>query len=79
MVEEALKSGWETYLMGIPLIALLLICVFRLDELILKPRKKPSRLPLPLPPGIAERDGREIISDPDGRPRRRLGRYWGQS
>ena len=48
MVEEALKSGWETCLIGIPLIALLLIGVFRLDELILKPRKKPSRPPLPL-------------------------------
>ena len=66
MVEEALKSGWETGLIGIPLIALLLIGVFRLDELILKPRKKPSRLPLPLPPGIVERDGPEIQADPEG-------------
>jgi hypothetical protein len=77
MVEEALKSGWEGWLIGIPLIALLLTCVFRLDELILKPKKKPS--PLPLPPGIVERDGQQILSDPDGKPRRRLGRYWRQS
>jgi hypothetical protein len=79
MVEEALKSGWETYLIGIPLIALLLICVFRLDELILKPKKKPSRPPLPLPPGIVEQDGPEILIDPEGRPRRRRGRYWRES
>jgi hypothetical protein len=79
MVEEALKSGWETCLIGIPLIALLLIGVFRLDELILKPRKKPSRLPLPLPPGIVERDGAEILSDPDSPPRRRRGRYYRES
>jgi hypothetical protein len=77
MVEEALKSGWETYLIGVPLIALLLICVFRLDELILKPKKKPRRLPLP--PGIVERDGPENPSDPDGKPRRRHGRYWRES
>lgn len=77
MVEEALKSGWDTYLIGIPLIALLLIGVFRLDELILKPQKKTSRLPLP--PGIVERDGPEILSDPDGKPRRRRGRYWRES
>jgi hypothetical protein len=79
MVDEALKSGWETWLIGIPLIALLLIVVFRLDELILKPRKKPSRPPLPLPPGIVEQDGTEILTDPEGKPRRRRGRYWRES
>jgi hypothetical protein len=79
MVEEALKSGWETYLIGVPLIALLLIGVFRLDELILKPREKPRRPPLPLPPGIVERDGPEILSDPNSPPRRRRGRYWRES
>lgn len=77
MVEEALKSGWETCLIGIPLIALLLICVFRLDELFLKSKKKPSQLPLP--PGIVERDGAEILTDPEGKPRRRRGRYWRES
>lgn len=79
MVEEALKSGWETYLIGIPLIALLLIVVFRLDELILKPKKKPSRPPLPLPPGVEDRDDPKNLSDPEGKPLRRRGRYWRES
>jgi hypothetical protein len=69
MVEDVVKSGWETYLLGIPLIALLLIGVFRLDELILKPKNKPRRQPRP-PRGVDE-DGREILSDPDGKPQRR--------
>jgi hypothetical protein len=77
MVDEALKSGWDTFLLGIPLIGLLLIGVFRLDELFLKHKKKPSQLPLP--PGIVERKGPQILTDPDGKPRRRLGRYWRQS
>lgn len=79
MYEEAVKSGWETFLIGIPLIAFLLICVFRLDELFMKPRKKPSRQPLPLPPGVVDRDDPEVLSDPDGKPRRRHGRYWRES
>jgi hypothetical protein len=64
MVEDVVKSGWETYLLGIPLIG-----VFRLDELILKPKNKPRRQPRP-PRGVDE-DGREILSDPDGKPQRR--------
>jgi hypothetical protein len=72
MYEEVVKSGWETYLLGIPLIALLLIGVFRLDELILKPKNKPRRQPPP-PRGV-DKDGREILSDPDGKPQRRRGR-----
>jgi hypothetical protein len=58
MVEDVVKSGLETYLLGIPLIALLLIGVFRLDELILKPKNKPRRQPPP-PRGVDE-EGREI-------------------
>jgi hypothetical protein len=54
MIEELVKPGWETFLIGIPLILILLMGVFRLDEVFMKPKKKPVRKPPP-PRGRAGR------------------------
>jgi hypothetical protein len=72
MIEELVKPGWETFLIGIPLILILLMGVFRLDEVFMKPKKKPVRKPPP-PRGV-DGQGREILSDPDGTAPRRRGR-----
>lgn len=64
MEEKILLSGWRMYAYGGTAIALLLIGIFRLDELFTrKPRRKrlkersPARHP----------SGRPEFSDPDGR------------
>jgi hypothetical protein len=68
MLELFLKPGWNTLLVGIPLILLLFVGLFRLDEVFVKPRKRtrPQR-----PARGVDKDGREIFCDPDGRPHRR--------
>jgi len=63
MREEILKSGRDALLFGIPLILLLLIGVFRLDESFMTKRKKQNRQ---RPARGVDREGRQIYSDPDG-------------
>jgi len=63
--EAVLHSGWETVLIAVPLIGILLIGIFRLDELFATPkqRPKPQR-----PASGMDKDGQPLLSDPDGRP-----------
>jgi hypothetical protein len=68
MREEILKSGRDALLFGIPLIILLLIGIFRLDELFITRRK---RNPRSRPPRGVDREGRQIFSDPDGQAQHR--------
>jgi hypothetical protein len=67
MHEEILKSGRDALLFGIPLIILLLIGVFRLDELFMTKKKQERQRPAR---GV-DKEGRQIYSDPDGQAHRR--------
>jgi hypothetical protein len=67
MHQTVLTSGRDAYLIGIPLILLMLIGLFRLDEAFLRPKKGPRRPP---PPSGVDEKGRQIYSDPDGKTHR---------
>lgn len=65
MVNDAtLMTGNDIYLIGIPLIFILLFAFFRVDELISKPKKKLKRR---RPSYQIGEDGEPVLSDPDGR------------
>ena len=71
MHEMVLNSGWETFLLAIPCVFMLLVVVFRLDALFVAPREGPRRRRQAS--GMDE-SGRPMLSDPDGRawhPKRR--------
>ena len=61
-----LNSGWDTFVFGVPLIALLFFGYFKVDELFVKPKNKPARQKQPVP-SVREATER-MCSDPDGRP-----------
>jgi hypothetical protein len=66
VLEQILSSTRDTLLVGTPLLVLLFIGFFRLDELMLKPKK--SQVPL-APAGKAVRSGQRFFSsEPDGTP-----------
>jgi hypothetical protein len=61
----ALQSGWETFLLAAPFVGMVLVGVFRLDEIAANPKRKRGRRPRLT--GNDE-NGRLPLSDPDGRP-----------
>ena len=65
MHDIALQSGWETFLLAAPFVGMILVGVFRLDEIAANPNRQRSRRP-----GLNGNDenGRLLLSDPDGRP-----------
>ena len=73
----ASEAGWDVFLFGIPLIALLVFGFFRLDQ-VFTARKRGSGAARRPPPTV-DRHGKSMQSDPDGRswdepttPRRRV-------
>ena len=68
MHETVLNSGWQTALVAIPFVFMLLVGVFRLDELFVAKRQV-ARVRRPVS-GIDE-NGQPFLSDPDGRPSNR--------
>ncbi len=67
MNDEILKSGRDTLLVAIPLILLLFIGMFRLDELLIRPKKGSPDLKSPR---RQRRDRPLFAADPDGTPLR---------
>jgi hypothetical protein len=65
MREEMLKSGRDAFLVAAPLVLLLFIGVFRLDEVFGEARKAPKTRRFG---GGQDEDGEPILSDPDGTP-----------
>ena len=65
MHDIALQSGWETFLLAAPFVGMILVGVFRLDEIAANPNRQRGRRP-----GLNGNDenGRLLLSDPDGRP-----------
>lgn len=63
MVDTILKSSRDALLVAVPCVALMLVGLFRLDELMARPRKSPRR---PLPIRGVDEQGEPIFSNPDG-------------
>jgi hypothetical protein len=64
----ALQSGWETFLLAAPFVGMVLVGVFRLDEI--ATNSKRGQRPRFNGPGFNGNDenGRMLLSDADGRP-----------
>jgi hypothetical protein len=64
----ALQSGWETFLLAAPFVGMVLVGVFRLDEIATNSsRSQRPRFDGPSLNGPDE-NGRMLLTDPDGRP-----------
>ena len=61
----ASKAGWDVYLFGIPLVALLVFGFFRLDQVFTSRKYESSEAPRGLP---ERKHKKSMLSDPDGRP-----------
>jgi hypothetical protein len=61
----ASQGGWDVFLFGIPLIALLVFGFFRLDQ-VFTARKSGSGGARRPPPGVGQHE-KSMRSDPDGR------------
>ena len=70
MHETVLNSGWDTFLYALPVLLMLFVGVFRLDELFVTPRQGPRRQ---RPATGTDENGRQVLCDPDGRPFRPKG------
>lgn len=66
MINSESKAGWDIVLLGIPLLALLIFGVFRLDEVFASRKQRPVTPQTPVPPNESRR--KTMQSDPDGRP-----------
>ena len=65
MQGSVLNSGWQTALVAVPFIAMLMAGVFRLDELLRNPKRSVRRRRSAI---TIDEDGRPVLCDPDGRP-----------
>ncbi len=65
MQDIALQSGWETFLLAAPFVGMVLVGVFRLDEIAANPKRKHGQRPRLT--GNDE-NGRMLLTDPDGQP-----------
>jgi len=59
-------AGWDTFVFGLPLIALLFFGYFKVDELFVKRKSKPASRKRPVP--SMHEATEKMCSDPDGRP-----------
>ena len=64
MHDTLLSPGWDTILVAVPFIGLLIAGFFRLDEFFTAPKERPRYQRHAC--GVDE-DGRPILCDPDGR------------
>jgi hypothetical protein len=62
----ASKAGWDVYVFGIPLIALLVFGFFRLDQVFTSRKNQSPETHRPSPG--RDRQEKSMRSDPDGRP-----------
>ena len=65
MHQATMNAEWDTFIFGIPLIALLFFGYFRLDELFTA-KSAPAPQPRPIPTSVKE--CHSMLTDPDGRP-----------
>jgi hypothetical protein len=60
-----LNSGWQTAFVAVPFLVMLLVGVFRLDEVFVAQKQRSRR---PRPASEIDEDGQPVLYDPDGRP-----------
>jgi hypothetical protein len=60
-----LQSGWGNLLVAVPFVGILLVGLFRLDEIIAASKRAK---PVNRPACGCDENGRLLLSDPDGRP-----------
>ena len=65
MQDVILQSGWGNFLVAVPFVGILLMSLFRLDELIASPKRSRA---VKRPASGCDEKGNLILSDPDGRP-----------
>jgi len=63
--DTILQSGWQSFLVAIPFVGVLLMGHFRLDEIIASSKRERA---VKRPACGYDEAGRLILSDPDGRP-----------
>jgi hypothetical protein len=59
-----MQPTFDTLLLGVPIVGMLLLCFFRVDELIARPR---ARAVLGHPLSHRDRNGQIVCIEPDGR------------
>jgi hypothetical protein len=65
-VQDAiLQSGWANFLVAVSSVGILLVSLFRLDEVIAAPKRD---RPVSRPACGCDENGHLLLSDPDGRP-----------
>ena len=65
MHDSVLQSGLDTFLIAVPFVGVLLMGMFRLDTILAAPKQAAGmRRPL----NGTDKQGRMLLSDPDGRP-----------
>jgi hypothetical protein len=64
MHASILQNNLDTLLLGVPFVLMMLVGIFRLDELMVTPRQKTVTHPRPL--NGLDAEGNLILSDPDG-------------
>ena len=69
MHDSVLNSGWQSVLVAIPFVFMMIVGVFRVDELFAAPKQSVRRQ---RPASGVDEDGRPLLCDPDGRPVRSL-------
>lgn len=65
MQNLTLQSGWESFLLAVPLVGMVLLGVFRLDAIAAAPKHEPDSR---RPPSGVDKDGEMLLTDPDGHP-----------
>ena len=65
MHDSVLNSGWQTAFVAVPFLVMLLVGVFRLDEVFVAQKHECRRQ---RPACEIDEDGQQILYDPDGRP-----------
>ena len=65
MHDSVLQSGLDTLLIAVPFVGVLLIGIFRLDTIFAAPRQVAG---MRRRPTGTDKQGRMLLSDPDGRP-----------
>lgn|GEM_PF-2496011 len=66
----ALQSGWETFLLAAPFVGMVLVGIFRLDQIATNPKSEPRHRPRVVDPsagGISKNTGTNL-SDPNRTP-----------
>jgi hypothetical protein len=63
VTDTILQSGWENFVVAVPFVGILLVGLFRLDEIIASPKRDRA---VKRPASGCDEHGHLLLSDPDG-------------